>query len=39
MRPSTVRPPLTTVDLNLEQLGATAVQHLVAALDATATPG
>ena len=27
------RPPLTTVDLNLEQLGATAVQHLFAALD------
>jgi LacI family transcriptional regulator len=27
------RPPLTTVDLNLQQLGATAVQHLFAALD------
>lgn len=27
------RPPLTTVDLNLEQLGATAVMHLFAALD------
>ena len=27
------RPPLTTVDLNLEQLGTTAVQHLFAALD------
>ncbi|MFG2041699.1 substrate-binding domain-containing protein, partial [Dactylosporangium sp. NPDC048998] len=27
------RPPLTTVDLNLEQLGATAVQHLFAVLD------
>jgi LacI family transcriptional regulator len=27
------RPPLTTVDLNLEQLGATAVQNLIAALD------
>jgi LacI family transcriptional regulator len=27
------RPPLTTVDLNLEQLGATAVTHLFAALD------
>ncbi|MEV4140201.1 LacI family DNA-binding transcriptional regulator [Dactylosporangium sp. NPDC049742] len=27
------RPPLTTVDLNLEQLGATAVRHLFAALD------
>ena len=27
------RPPLTTVDLNLEQLGTTAVRHLFAALD------
>ncbi|QOC92824.1 LacI family DNA-binding transcriptional regulator [Micromonospora craniellae] len=27
------RPPLTTVDLNLEKLGATAVKHLYAALD------
>ena len=27
------RPPLTTVDLNLEQLAATAVGHLIAALD------
>lgn len=27
------RPPLTTVDLNLEQLGTTAVTHLFAALD------
>jgi LacI family transcriptional regulator len=27
------RPPLTTVDLNLEQLGASAVQHLFAVLD------
>lgn len=27
------RPPLTTVDLNLEQLGAIAVEHLIAALD------
>lgn len=27
------RPPLTTVDLNLEQLGATAVRHLFSALD------
>lgn len=27
------RPPLTTVDLNLRQLGATAVEHLFAALD------
>jgi LacI family transcriptional regulator len=26
------RPPLTTVDLNLEQLGATAVRHLFAAM-------
>jgi LacI family transcriptional regulator len=26
-------PPLTTVDLNLQQLGATAVEHLFAALD------
>ncbi|BBH69180.1 LacI family transcriptional regulator [Actinoplanes sp. OR16] len=26
------RPPLTTVDLNLEQLGATAVRHLFAAI-------
>lgn len=27
------RPPLTTVDLNLQQLGATAVSHLFAAID------
>ncbi|MGB3438840.1 MAG: LacI family DNA-binding transcriptional regulator [Actinophytocola sp.] len=27
------RPPLTTVDVNLERLGATAVDHLFAALD------
>lgn len=27
------RPPLTTVDLNLEQLGAIAVGHLIAAID------
>ena len=27
------RPPLTTLDLDLEQLGATAVRHLLAALD------
>jgi LacI family transcriptional regulator len=27
------RPPLTTVDLNLQQLGAIAVEHLFAALD------
>ncbi|MBV1853197.1 LacI family DNA-binding transcriptional regulator [Catellatospora tritici] len=33
------RPPLTTVDLNLEQLGATAVMHLFAALDGTASSG
>ncbi|NUR70713.1 MAG: LacI family DNA-binding transcriptional regulator [Hamadaea sp.] len=33
------RPPLTTVDLNLEQLGATAVRHLFAALDGKPTTG
>jgi LacI family transcriptional regulator len=33
------RPPLTTVDLNLEQLGATAVMHLFAALDGTPASG
>ena len=33
------RPPLTTVDLNLEQLGATAVRHLFAALDGQAATG
>ncbi len=33
------RPPLTTVDLNLEQLGATAVEHLFAALDGTPSAG
>jgi LacI family transcriptional regulator len=33
------RPPLTTVDLNLEQLGATAVRHLFAALDGTPSSG
>jgi LacI family transcriptional regulator, galactose operon repressor len=33
------RPPLTTVDLNLEQLGATAVQHLFAALDGRRSSG
>ena len=27
------RPPLTTVDLNLQQMGATAVKHLFAAID------
>ena len=33
------RPPLTTVDLNLEQLGATAVEYLFAALDGRAASG
>jgi LacI family transcriptional regulator len=33
------RPPLTTVDLNLQQLGATAVQHLFGALDGSPTAG
>lgn len=33
------RPPLTTVDLNLEQLGATAVKHLFAALDGSPAAG
>jgi LacI family transcriptional regulator len=33
------RPPLTTVDLNLEQLGATAVKHLFAALDGNRSSG
>jgi LacI family transcriptional regulator len=33
------RPPLTTVDLNLEQLGATAVEHLIAALDGRRVSG
>jgi LacI family transcriptional regulator len=33
------RPPLTTVDLRLEQRGATAVKHLFAALDGKATRG
>jgi LacI family transcriptional regulator len=33
------RRPLTTVDLNLQQLGATAVQHLFAALDGRQTSG
>ncbi|MEV0328645.1 LacI family DNA-binding transcriptional regulator [Micromonospora echinospora] len=32
-------PPLTTVDLNLEQLGASAVTHLFAALDGRLAPG
>ncbi|MFJ2033517.1 LacI family DNA-binding transcriptional regulator [Streptosporangium sp. NPDC087985] len=33
------RPPLTTIDLNLEQLGAIAVEHLSAALDGHRTSG
>ncbi|SIR32728.1 LacI family DNA-binding transcriptional regulator [Micromonospora avicenniae] len=33
------RPPLTTVDLNLEQLGASAVMHLFSALDGTPSHG
>ncbi|ADL47339.1 LacI family DNA-binding transcriptional regulator [Micromonospora aurantiaca (nom. illeg.)] len=33
------RPPLTTVDLNLEQLGATAVKYLFAALDGNPSRG
>jgi LacI family transcriptional regulator, galactose operon repressor len=33
------RPPLTTVDLNLQELGAVAVQHLFAALDGSASSG
>jgi LacI family transcriptional regulator len=33
------RPPLTTVDLNLHQLGATAAEHLFAALDGCKTSG
>ncbi len=33
------RPPLTTVDLNLEQLGAAAVKHLFAALDGNPSSG
>jgi LacI family transcriptional regulator len=33
------RPPLTTVDLNLEQLGATAVRALIAALDGERSSG
>ncbi|HKS98964.1 MAG TPA: LacI family DNA-binding transcriptional regulator [Rugosimonospora sp.] len=32
------RPPLTTVDLNLQQLGAAAVNHLLGALDGQRTP-
>ena len=33
------RPPLTTVDLNLEQLGATAVEYLFAAIDGRPASG
>jgi len=33
------RPPLTTVDLNLQQLGATAVEHLFSALDGNPRSG
>jgi LacI family transcriptional regulator len=33
------QPPLTTVDLNLEQLGAAAVRHLFAALEGNAASG
>jgi LacI family transcriptional regulator len=33
------RPPLTTVDLNLQALGATAVSHLFAALDGNKSSG
>ena len=33
------RPPLTTVDVNLEQLGAAAVRHLFAALDGQTATG
>jgi len=33
------RPPLTTVDLNLQQLGASAVRHLFAALDGSPVSG
>jgi LacI family transcriptional regulator len=36
---SDCRPPLTTVDLNLQQLGETAVQQLFAALDGQPTSG
>jgi len=36
---SECRPPLTTVDLNLEQLGAAAVKHLFAALDGDRASG
>ncbi|MFD4638254.1 LacI family DNA-binding transcriptional regulator [Lentzea sp. NPDC058436] len=33
------RPPLTTIDLNLQQLGATAVTHLFAALEGSPAAG
>ncbi|MBM7859061.1 LacI family DNA-binding transcriptional regulator [Lentzea nigeriaca] len=33
------KPPLTTVDLNLQQLGETAARHLLAALDGTTASG
>jgi LacI family transcriptional regulator len=33
------RPPLTTIDMNLEVLGRTAAQHLFAAIDGRATAG
>ncbi len=33
------RPPLTTVDLNLQQLGATAVKHLFATIDGSPSSG
>jgi LacI family transcriptional regulator len=33
------RPPLTTVDVNLQELGAAAVRHLFAALDGNASSG
>jgi LacI family transcriptional regulator len=36
---SECRPPLTTVDVNLEQLGAAAVRHLFAAMDGNPTSG
>jgi LacI family transcriptional regulator len=32
------RPPLTTIDMNLESLGRTAAQHLFSAIDGKATP-
>ncbi|MEV6236561.1 LacI family DNA-binding transcriptional regulator [Lentzea sp. NPDC051838] len=36
---SDCRPPLTTIDLNLQQLGTTAVTHLLAALGGSPTSG